>query len=243
MNAVVENYLMPGGGASITALPKVSLHDHLDGGLRPQTIIELADADGMDVPATDAVALGTWSRGAVRLGLVGRVSEDVRHHYRCHADARGLARVAASSCRTWVRMASSTARSAGPRAAPHTGTDALTRRSRRCGGLDAGVEDVRHAGGSIRWDSSSARCVTPTAVSRSRSWPCVTARAASSGSISRAPRQGSRRQPPRRIRLPGTPLPAHHRARGEADGLDSIRGALFDGRARGSVTVCASPRT
>ena len=51
MNAAVTEFLMPGGGASITALPKVSLHDHLDGGLRPQTIIELADAIGMAVPA------------------------------------------------------------------------------------------------------------------------------------------------------------------------------------------------
>ena len=28
----------------LKSLPKVSLHDHLDGGLRPQTIIELAAA-------------------------------------------------------------------------------------------------------------------------------------------------------------------------------------------------------
>ena len=31
-------------GLSIRGLPKVSLHDHLDGGVRPQTIIELGDA-------------------------------------------------------------------------------------------------------------------------------------------------------------------------------------------------------
>lgn len=60
MSAVAEEFFMPGGGASITALPKVSLHDHLDGGLRPQTIIELADSIGFEVPATDAAALGAW---------------------------------------------------------------------------------------------------------------------------------------------------------------------------------------
>src|ERR1700712_2316075 len=53
-------YRMPGGGADITALPKVSLHDHLDGGLRPQTIVELADEIGFELPARDAASLGTW---------------------------------------------------------------------------------------------------------------------------------------------------------------------------------------
>ncbi|WP_166879558.1 MULTISPECIES: adenosine deaminase [unclassified Salinibacterium] len=60
MNAATEDYLLPGGGASINALPKVSLHDHLDGGLRAETIIELADELDLKLPATDAVALGEW---------------------------------------------------------------------------------------------------------------------------------------------------------------------------------------
>ena len=60
MNTVVDDYLLPGGGANITALPKVSLHDHLDGGLRPQTIIELGEAINLDLPAKDAEALGAW---------------------------------------------------------------------------------------------------------------------------------------------------------------------------------------
>ncbi|HWR86232.1 MAG TPA: adenosine deaminase [Rhodoglobus sp.] len=52
--------LMPDGGPDITTLPKVSLHDHLDGGLRPQTIIELADAIGLELPATEPAALADW---------------------------------------------------------------------------------------------------------------------------------------------------------------------------------------
>ncbi|WP_233563916.1 adenosine deaminase [Cryobacterium tepidiphilum] len=60
MNATVDEYLLPGGGPSITALPKISLHDHLDGGLRPQTIIELADAIDLELPVTDATGLATW---------------------------------------------------------------------------------------------------------------------------------------------------------------------------------------
>jgi adenosine deaminase len=47
-------------GVSVRSLPKVSLHDHLDGALRPDTIIELADAAGIELPASDAGALGAW---------------------------------------------------------------------------------------------------------------------------------------------------------------------------------------
>ena len=47
-------------GIDLRTLPKVSLHDHLDGGLRPQTIIELAAEIGFELPATDAGELGAW---------------------------------------------------------------------------------------------------------------------------------------------------------------------------------------
>lgn len=47
-------------GVSIRSLPKVSLHDHLDGALRPQTILELADRIGLEVPADDADDLADW---------------------------------------------------------------------------------------------------------------------------------------------------------------------------------------
>jgi adenosine deaminase len=41
-------------------LPKVSLHDHLDGGLRPQTVLELAEPIGLELPADDADGLAAW---------------------------------------------------------------------------------------------------------------------------------------------------------------------------------------
>lgn len=41
-------------------LPKVSLHDHLDGGLRPGTVLELAEAVGLELPASDAEGLAGW---------------------------------------------------------------------------------------------------------------------------------------------------------------------------------------
>ena len=38
----------------IAARPKALLHDHLDGGLRPQTIVDLAAEIGHELPASDA---------------------------------------------------------------------------------------------------------------------------------------------------------------------------------------------
>ena len=52
--------------------PKVLLHDHLDGGLRPATVIELAREDGYDaLPTTDEAELARWfTQGAARQDLV-----------------------------------------------------------------------------------------------------------------------------------------------------------------------------
>jgi adenosine deaminase len=47
--------------ATIRAAPKVLLHDHLDGGLRPRTVIELAAEVGYrDLPTTDPDELEAW---------------------------------------------------------------------------------------------------------------------------------------------------------------------------------------
>jgi adenosine deaminase len=55
-----EEYLLPGEGILIDDLPKVSLHDHLDGGLRPETIVEIAAETGVALPAEDPEALERW---------------------------------------------------------------------------------------------------------------------------------------------------------------------------------------
>ena len=57
--------------ANVRSAPKVLLHDHLDGGLRPRTVIELAAENGYpDLPTTDPDDLATWMvRGANRLDL------------------------------------------------------------------------------------------------------------------------------------------------------------------------------
>ena len=46
--------------AIIKQLPKVELHDHLDGGVRVDTIIELAREYGVSLPTTDPKALREW---------------------------------------------------------------------------------------------------------------------------------------------------------------------------------------
>lgn len=53
---------------NIRSLPKISLHDHLDGGLRPKTMIELAAAAGHQLPATDADALKKWINSVANSG-------------------------------------------------------------------------------------------------------------------------------------------------------------------------------
>ena len=65
---------------SLRRAPKVLLHDHLDGGLRPQTVLELADEAGYrDLPAGDAEALGHWFRQAADSGSLVRYLETFAH--------------------------------------------------------------------------------------------------------------------------------------------------------------------
>lgn len=53
----------------VRTLPKVVLHDHLDGGLRPQTIIDIAAETGYDgLPTTDAAELEKWFFDAANSG-------------------------------------------------------------------------------------------------------------------------------------------------------------------------------
>jgi adenosine deaminase len=56
----------------IRSVPKVLLHDHLDGGLRAQTVIELAnDLNYKKLPTTDPAELAQWfHRGAYKGNLV-----------------------------------------------------------------------------------------------------------------------------------------------------------------------------
>ncbi|AEG43756.1 adenosine deaminase [Isoptericola variabilis] len=78
----------------IPSLPKVVLHDHLDGGLRPQTVLELADEVGHELPAQDAEELGTWFREAADSGSLVRYLETFDHTIAVMQTPEALARVA-----------------------------------------------------------------------------------------------------------------------------------------------------
>jgi adenosine deaminase len=75
---------------NVRRAPKVLLHDHLDGGLRPQTVLELADEYGYrNLPASDPDSLGTWFRQAADSGSLVRYLETFAHTVGVmqHADA------------------------------------------------------------------------------------------------------------------------------------------------------------
>jgi len=64
----------------IALVPKVLLHDHLDGGLRPQTIIDIAKEIGYTaLPTDDAAELATWFREACDSGSLVRYLETFDH--------------------------------------------------------------------------------------------------------------------------------------------------------------------
>ncbi|HEX7323373.1 MAG TPA: adenosine deaminase [Mycobacterium sp.] len=65
---------------SIRHAPKVLLHDHLDGGLRPATVLEIAGQIGYDdLPATDAATLARWFRTRSHSGSLERYLEPFSH--------------------------------------------------------------------------------------------------------------------------------------------------------------------
>ena len=79
----------------IVAAPKVLLHDHLDGGLRPQTVLDLAAESGYsDLPATDAESLGRWFSEAAYSGSLERYLETFKHTVGVTQSESALARVA-----------------------------------------------------------------------------------------------------------------------------------------------------
>ena len=63
----------------IKRLPKALLHDHLDGGLRPETIIEIAQEIGHQLPSYNPDELGEWFRAACDSGSLVQYLETFAH--------------------------------------------------------------------------------------------------------------------------------------------------------------------
>src|SRR5215470_5871532 len=80
----------------IVAVPKVLLHDHLDGGLRPATIVELADEYGYhDLPTRDVGELGGVLAAGANRGHLNLYLEAFRHTVGVMQERDALVRVAA----------------------------------------------------------------------------------------------------------------------------------------------------
>src|SRR6478752_1619167 len=79
----------------IQQAPKALLHDHLDGGLRPATVLELAEQVGYDdLPAGDVDGLATFFRTAAHSGSLVRYLEPFAHTVGVMQTPEALFRVA-----------------------------------------------------------------------------------------------------------------------------------------------------
>ncbi|MFG2165787.1 adenosine deaminase [Micromonospora chersina] len=78
----------------IVKVPKALLHDHLDGGLRPATIVELAAEAGHELPTSDPEALGRWFAEAANSGSLERYLETFAHTVAVMQTGPALRRVA-----------------------------------------------------------------------------------------------------------------------------------------------------
>ncbi len=87
----------PATADQIRRAPKVALHEHLDGGVRPATVAEIAAEIGHELPAQGAEALGTWFAEAANSGSLPRYLETFAHTTAVMQTREHLARVAHES--------------------------------------------------------------------------------------------------------------------------------------------------
>ena len=224
---------MPGGGASINALPKISLHDHLDGGLRPQTIIDLADSIGVDLPTTDAAALRSWFADQANSGSLVEYLKTFDVTTAVMQTHEGLVRVAREFVEDLgqdgviygeIRWAPEQHLSRG--LTLDQAVEAVQE------GIEAGVDHVSQSGRRI----SVGQLVTAMRhANRGLEIAELAVRHRDNGVVGFDFAGAELGFPPRNhlaafdyLAKEFLPVTVHA---GEADGLESIRGALFDGRA------------
>lgn len=225
--------LLPGTDVEIEQLPKVSLHDHLDGGLRPQTIVELAAETGVELPTADAGELAAWFAAKSDSGSLVEYLQTFDVTTAVMQSREGLERVArecvldlAADGVVWgeIRWAPEQHQARG------LSLDETVEAVQA--GLDAGVEEARSGGRSIR----VGQLITAMRhADRGLEIAELAVRHRDRGVVGFDIAGAEAGFPPSRLRdafdhLAASFLPATVHA-GEADGLDSIRGALIDGRA------------
>lgn len=79
----------------IKQAPKAVLHDHLDGGLRPATIVELAAESGHKLPTTDVAELTAWFHRGANSGSLVQYLDTFRHTVGVMQSRAAIERVAA----------------------------------------------------------------------------------------------------------------------------------------------------
>ncbi|KND37364.1 adenosine deaminase [Streptomyces acidiscabies] len=79
---------------TLRRLPKAVLHDHLDGGLRPATLVELSAEVGHTLPTTDPEELAAWFYDAANSGDLVRYIATFDHTLAVLQTREGLLRVA-----------------------------------------------------------------------------------------------------------------------------------------------------
>lgn len=78
----------------IRQMPKVLLHEHLDGGLRPATVAELAAQNGIELPFSDPDELAAWFHAGADRKSLPLYLEGFQHTIAVMQDAEALERVA-----------------------------------------------------------------------------------------------------------------------------------------------------
>lgn len=225
--------LLPGTDVVLEALPKVSLHDHLDGGLRPQTIIELAADAGIELPTTDADELAAWFAEKSNSGSLVEYLKTFDITTAVMQTREGLERVAreavldlAADGVVWGELRWAPEQHQGRGLSLDETVEAVQ------AGIDAGVEEARASGHRIRIGQlvSAMRHAD-----RGLEIAELAVRHRDNGVVGFDIAGAEAGFPASRLRdafdhLAASFFPATVHA-GEADGLESIRGALIDGRA------------
>lgn len=221
------------GDVDAATLPKVSLHDHLDGGLRPATVFELAREAGIELAADDPDALGAWFRDRADSGSLVEYLRTFDVTTAVMQTASQLERVAREFV---LDLADDGVLYGEVRWAPEQHLtrgltlDAAVEAVQR--GLDDGVELVRQGGRVIRVGQLvSAMRHADRALEIAE----LAVRHRDRGVVGFDIAGAEAGFPASRHRVAFDYLAEHQFPAtvhaGEADGIDSIRSALFDGRA------------